>query len=169
MEAFDGGLHRCWHGSEMHRDMSGLRNQAPLSIKAGAGVVLALLDIGRVGRAPKRDTHLLRGRSKEMFEYFERDGVGTGSDRWYGISRVIEMSSASFARLRPYILDIDVPMCVNGTLPAWWKQNGAVGLYEQGRTCNMVAMTQECPVVKASGVFTDVKGHEAFAEQGKFC
>src|SRR5258706_13100548 len=125
MEAFDGGPHGCWPCSEMHRDMSGLRNQAPLSVKAGAGVILALLDIGRVGRAPKRDTHFLRGRSKEMFEYFERDGVGAGSDRWYGISRVIgrviEMRSASFARLRPsYILDINVPMCVNGTLPAWW-------------------------------------------------
>src|SRR6266436_8227140 len=101
MEAFDGGPHGCLHGSEMHRDMSGLRNQAPLSVKASTGVVLALLDIGRIGRAPKRDAHLLCGRSKEVFEYFERDGVGAGSDRWYGtsrvIGRVIEMHSASFA------------------------------------------------------------------------
>ena len=68
---FDGGLHRCWHGSEMHRDMSGLRNQAPLSIKAGAGVVLALLDIGRERGSHQACRDLVRRRFKRACDDFE--------------------------------------------------------------------------------------------------
>src|SRR5262249_58681503 len=66
----------------------GLRDGAQLPVEEGAREVAARLDVGRVGRAPQRERHLL-GRGQQRVsddlepDRVERHGI-TGSRMWLG-------------------------------------------------------------------------------------
>ena len=65
-KAIQDGLHACRHGAQMRRNVGRLRDQPPGAVEQGAGKVQALLDVGRIGRAPQRDAHFLGDAGKAV-------------------------------------------------------------------------------------------------------
>jgi hypothetical protein len=65
-------------------DVGSLGQQAAIAGEQRAGVIQALLDVGRVGGALQGDAHRLGHRGEEVLEDFEADGVGQRLDerRW---------------------------------------------------------------------------------------
>ena len=53
------------HGAEVDGDMRGLGDEAAVGVEDGAGVVAALLDVGRVRGAAEGDAHLVGDRGEE--------------------------------------------------------------------------------------------------------
>lgn len=54
-------LHSLLHGSQMHRNVGGVRDQPPVRSKEGTGEVQAFLDVGGDGSALQDAAHLLWG------------------------------------------------------------------------------------------------------------
>ena len=75
VEALEGGGDGGGHGAEVDGDVGGLRDHVALGVKEGAGVVLALLDVGGEAGAAKGDAHLLGDGGEEVLEDLEGYGV----------------------------------------------------------------------------------------------
>ena len=67
----DGRIHRRGHSPQVHWHMGGLGNHLALGVEEGAGVVPALLDIGRVGGALEGYPHLFTGGDEQVLENFQ--------------------------------------------------------------------------------------------------
>src|SRR5579883_1915965 len=65
-KSLDGGAHGGRHGPQMDRNMLGLGNQASLRIETGTGIVLALLNIGRIRRSAASRPSLRQPRRKDV-------------------------------------------------------------------------------------------------------
>ena len=68
--------HRLRHRAEVHRDMGGLRQQSALGVEDRAGVVLALLDVGRERGVAQRRAHLFGRGGDERVEDREPRRIG---------------------------------------------------------------------------------------------
>ena len=75
LEALEGGGDGSGHGAEVDGDVGGLRDHVAVWVKEGAGVVLALLDVGGEAGAAKGDAHLLGDGGEEVLEDLEGYGV----------------------------------------------------------------------------------------------
>ena len=65
----------CWHGAQVDRDVSRLRQQLARRVKQGAGEVAPLFDVCRKRNPLKRDSHFLRRSFEEVAHQLELDGV----------------------------------------------------------------------------------------------
>ena len=68
-------LHRQGHRPQMNGDMGRLCDHLPPAVKEGAGVIPALLDVGRVSGPTQGNPHLFGDRSKEIFEDLQLDRI----------------------------------------------------------------------------------------------
>src|SRR5262245_51037512 len=59
----------------MHGDVGRRRGGRATVVEPGAGVVAALLDVGRERAAAQRGSHFLGDRAQPMVEYLERDRI----------------------------------------------------------------------------------------------
>ena len=75
VEAVEGGFDGGGHGAEVDGDVGGLGDHTAFRVKEGAGVVLALFDVGGEAGAAKGDAHFLGHGGEEVFEDLEGDGV----------------------------------------------------------------------------------------------
>ena len=75
LEALEGGGDGSGHGAEVDGDVGGLRDHVAVGVKEGAGVVLALLDVGGEAGAAEGDAHLLGDGGEEVLEDLEGYGV----------------------------------------------------------------------------------------------
>ena len=75
LEALERGGDGSGHGAEVDGDVGRLRDHVALGVKEGAGVVLALLDVGGEAGAAKGDAHLLGDGGEEVLEDLEGYGV----------------------------------------------------------------------------------------------
>ncbi len=70
-----GGLHGQGHGPEMDGDVRALGQRLAALVEDGAGIVLALLDVGGEGGAAQDGAHLLGHGDEEVLEDFELDRI----------------------------------------------------------------------------------------------
>ena len=75
VEALEGGGDGGGHGAEVDGDVGGLGDHVAVGVKEGAGVVLALLDVGGEAGAAEGDAHLLGHGGEEVLEDLEGYGV----------------------------------------------------------------------------------------------
>src|SRR5215467_12250313 len=74
-------LHASVHGAEMHRDVWGVSNEAPLGVEDGAGEVEPFLNVDRPSRVPQRVTHLLGDCGEAPIEDFEQYRIDIRAER----------------------------------------------------------------------------------------
>ena len=71
--------HRLRHGAEMHRDVLGLRDQAPVGVEQRRGAVPALFDVGGVGGPDEHLAHLLGDAGQRRGQHRQRHRVHGGA------------------------------------------------------------------------------------------
>jgi hypothetical protein len=69
------GLNGHRHGSQMHRHVIAHSDDLTFAVEHGAGIVAALLDVGRESRPAQSGSHFFGYRVVEIFEDLEFDGI----------------------------------------------------------------------------------------------
>jgi len=103
-EAGQHGAHGLAHGAEVHGDMGGVGDQAACAVEDRAGVVEALLDVGRDRGVTQHGAHLLRDGHEAVAEDLEAHRIGhaqVGERGTLGLLLVLEYQDALLAHPRP--------------------------------------------------------------------